>query len=233
MQRSAAALADALPPRLAALAAALAGAGARTFVADRGATLAVAGRPLDFVHLVERGIVATLARGADGAAAETGLVGPGGLVGYAAALGAATATADAVALTRVSGLAAEPTALARLAATDRAVGRELMAYALWRIAELERLCACAATHSVERRLARWLSGAAQLTGGQPIAVTHDQLARLFGVRRASVTVGLHVLEGEQAVRCRRGVVEIRDPTRLEAASCGCHRAAGPTRTGGR
>ncbi|QZO00791.1 helix-turn-helix domain-containing protein [Chenggangzhangella methanolivorans] len=59
-------------------------------------------------------------------------------------------------------------------------------------------------------------------GERPIEVTHQQLGDIFAVRRASVTTSLHLLEGERAVRCRRGSVEVRDLARLEAASCGCH-----------
>jgi len=103
-----------------------------------------------------------------------------------------------------------------------ALARTVMDYALARAAETERLCACAASHSIDQRLARWLLTATASLGDRPLDVTHQQLADLFAVRRASVTTSLHLLEGERAIRCRRGSIELRDLGRLEAASCGCH-----------
>lgn len=181
-----------------------------------------AGERLDNVYVLVEGLVAILARAPGGAAAEAGLVGPGGLVGHAAVLGATQATSDAVTLSATRGYVIPSTALVRLANERPRVRRALQDYALARMAEVERLCVCAAAHSIERRLARWLASAAAVSDGRPIEITHSELADLFCVRRASVTTSLHLLEGEQAVRCRRGRVEIRDLARLEAASCGCH-----------
>jgi hypothetical protein len=39
---------------------------------------------------------------------------------------------------------------------------------------------------------------------------------MLGVRRAGVTTGLHVLEGAQAIRATRGLVQVRDRAKLEA-----------------
>lgn len=220
------------PPSLTAIAQSLTGLRPQRFEVKRGTRLASAGRRSDAAYLVTEGLVAILARAPDGAAAEAGLVGSGGLVGHAAALGAPFSTSDAVVLTATRGFAFAPAAIARLAADRPRVRRELAEYALARMAEVERLCVCAAVHTIEQRLARWLASAAAFSGDQPIEITHQQFAELFGVRRASVTTSLHLLEGEMAVRCRRGRVEIRDMARLEAASCGCHwKAARPAKPG--
>lgn len=224
MARAAPAPQTSRPPSLAASGLALAGTEPRGFAFARGAVLVEAGRPLEAAYLVTDGLVALLARAPGGAVAEAGLVGPGGLVGHLAALGFEAATSDAVALTAVRGLALDSGRLVRLAGESEALRRELMDYAAARMSEVERLCVCAASHSVEQRLARWLVSAAMLLGDRPIEITHQQFASLLGVRRASVTTSLHVLEGESAVRCRRGRVDIRDFGRLEAASCGCHGA---------
>lgn len=209
-------------PSLAASGAALVGPEPRGFEFSRGALMTETGAPLTAAYLVTEGLVAILARTPGGAQAEAGLVGPGGLVGHQAALGARSASTDAVALTPARGLVLEAAALAALAGEQPELHRDVVDYALARAAETERLCACAAAHSIERRLARWLLSAAALIGEKPIEVTHQQLADIFAVRRASVTTSLHLLEGEHAIRCRRGSVEIRDLARLEAASCGCH-----------
>lgn len=212
------------PPSLAASGFALVGPAPRGFEFPRGALLAETGEPYSAAYLVTEGLVAIVARTPGGASAEAGLVGPGGLVGHQAALGASSASTDAVALTPVRGLVVEAETLGALARERPQLHRAVVDYALARAAETERLCACAASHSIERRLARWLLSATALMGDRPIDVTHQLLADLFAVRRASVTTSLHLLEGDRAIRCRRGSVEVRDLGRLEAASCGCHAA---------
>lgn len=213
------------PPSFAAVVRMLAGARLQHFEASRGERLAEAGAHQENLFLVTEGLVAILARAPDGATSEAGLVGPGGLVGHAAALGAATSSVDAVALAATRGLRVKAAAVAVLAEERPRIRRALTAYALARMAEVERLCVCAAVHSIEQRLARWLASAGLLSGDQPISITHEQLSELLGVRRASVTTSLHLLEGDQAVRCRRGRIEIRDMARLHAASCGCQLGA--------
>lgn len=210
------------PPSLAASGVALVGSDPRGFEFPRGALMLEAGGPLSAAYLVTDGLVAILAKTPGGSRAEAGLVGPGGLVGHQAALGAKKASTDALALTPVRGLALEAAGLAALQSARPQLHRDVIDYALARSAETERICACAASHSVERRLARWLLSATSLLGERPIEVTHQQLSDIFAIRRASVTTSLHLLEGERAIRCRRGSVEIRDLARLEVASCGCH-----------
>jgi DNA-binding FadR family transcriptional regulator len=47
-------------------------------------------------------------------------------------------------------------------------------------------------------------------GSDEINVTHDVLALMLGVRRASVTDALHILEGEGLIRSSRGRIVVRD-----------------------
>lgn len=211
---------------------ALVGAHLRPAEHRRGARLMTAGAPIHVVHFVTDGLVAIIGRAKDGGSAESGLVGPGGFVGVSAVLGAhSSSLRDAVALTAARSLTLEIAALEHIVALFPEVRREMMTYVNARIDQTTQLCVCAALHSVEQRLARWLLDAAALRGSRPLNVTHAQLGDLLGVRRASVTAGLHLLEGEQAVRCRRGQVEIRDLDRLAKASCGCHQPlAGGRRT---
>ncbi len=46
--------------------------------------------------------------------------------------------------------------------------------------------------------------------GDEIKVTHDNIALMLAVRRASVTDALHILEGQGLIRGNRGRVTIRD-----------------------
>lgn len=188
----------------------------------RGAVLADSRAPLRRIHFIVTGLVAVVARDAAGVGAEAGLVGPGGLIGVSAMLGAQPSYPRvAVALTAGDSLAMEIGAVEHALATSPELRQSLLAYAGARINQSVRLCACAALHGVEQRVARWLLEAFDLAGAGPLAVTHAQLSDLLGVRRASVTAALQSLERDEAIVCGRGRVEVRDGARLAARSCGC------------
>ena len=67
---------------------------------------------------------------------------------------------------------------------------------------------------VERRLSRWLLMNHDRLNGDDIELTHQQIGVMIGVRRASVTDALHLLEGDGVIRGRRGCVTVRDRARL-------------------
>jgi CRP-like cAMP-binding protein len=67
---------------------------------------------------------------------------------------------------------------------------------------------------IEQRLSRWLLMNHDRLGIENIALTHQQLGVMLGVRRASVTDTLHMLEGEHVIRSRRGSITVRDRARL-------------------
>ncbi|MET0314071.1 MAG: Crp/Fnr family transcriptional regulator [Hansschlegelia sp.] len=195
-------------------------AAAEPFERTGGSALLNRGEPIGTLFFVTSGLVATIGRTPSGEGAETGLVGRGGLIGHTALLGEIVARTDAVAVTKTRGIAVARQVAERVLPYHPGSWRALLDHALARSAEAERLCVCAAVHPVERRLGRWLLRAGALTEG-PIEVTHQSLADLLGVRRASVTTSLHLLEGEQAVWCRRGRIEIRNAGRLTRLACDC------------
>ena len=116
-------------------------------------------------------------------------------------------------------------ALRRVMSARLGAGELLLRYASGALIQGAHASACHAHHTIEQRLARWLSSARDRLEEADILVTHDQLARMLGVRRAGITVALHVLEGEGLLRSTRGRVAVRDEVRLRAAACGCYAAA--------
>ena len=71
-------------------------------------------------------------------------------------------------------------------------------------------------HRVDRRAARWLLLYHDRIAGDEIVLTHAELGIMLGVRRASVTGALHMLEGAQVIRSLRGRVVVADRAGLEA-----------------
>ncbi|WP_456739234.1 Crp/Fnr family transcriptional regulator [Bradyrhizobium sp. USDA 4471] len=67
---------------------------------------------------------------------------------------------------------------------------------------------CNAAHSVKQRRARWLLVASNALEDDKLPLTHEVLAHLLGVRRASVTECLEALEKGGAIHSLRGLVNI-------------------------
>jgi CRP-like cAMP-binding protein len=83
----------------------------------------------------------------------------------------------------------------------------------------------AALTGLEARLVRCLLMCHDRIDGDELLVTHAELALLLGVRRASVTVALQILEGEGLLRSKRARVIIRDRVGLEGLARGAYGCA--------
>ncbi|WP_052761861.1 Crp/Fnr family transcriptional regulator [Aurantiacibacter luteus] len=66
-----------------------------------------------------------------------------------------------------------------------------------------------------QRLCAWLLMLHDRVDSDFLQLTHRGLARQLGVRRASVTDALHILEGEGCLKCTRGMIYVMDRSLLE------------------
>lgn len=76
--------------------------------------------------------------------------------------------------------------------------------------------------SVLQRLARWLVMIHDRIGTSTFTITHEYLSVMLGVRRATITEALHVLEGNRLIKSTRGVVRIINRDELIAATGGSY-----------
>jgi CRP-like cAMP-binding protein len=81
--------------------------------------------------------------------------------------------------------------------------------------------ACRTTHSLSKRLARWLLMTRDLCKSDSLEVTQEFLAKMLAVRRPAVTVALGQFEAADTIQSRRGRIFIRDHDALRHASCDC------------
>lgn len=80
-------------------------------------------------------------------------------------------------------------------------------------------------HKIEERLARWLLMAHDRIDGDELALTHEFLARMLGVRRPGVSVAVSSLQKSGLIRAQRGGILIIDRSGLEDSSNGGYTAA--------
>ena len=75
---------------------------------------------------------------------------------------------------------------------------------------------------IHERLARWLLMAHDRIDGDQLALVHEFLALMLGVRREGVTIALQELEGEGLIRTTRGNITIVDRKGLEKTADGSY-----------
>lgn len=106
-------------------------------------------------------------------------------------------------------------------AEENSIIRRLIHDGLHRTVKIisERACSAAYDTTVQR-VARWLSDASECLRLREYPITHSAISEALLVRRASVTVAIHQLEGNKLLRSTRNLVALLDPVGLRAFADG-------------
>lgn len=91
------------------------------------------------------------------------------------------------------------------------------------MAMLAQGVACSHTHRIEQRCARWLLMLDDRLGPGDFPVTHQALAQMLSVRRASVSEVAEKCQDRGLIRYSRGLMAVTDRTGLEKLCCECYR----------
>jgi CRP-like cAMP-binding protein len=179
--------------------------------------------PIHAVYFPRTVVCSLLTPLADESPVESATVGCEGMVGVPVVLGAGVTHSQA--LGQVPGAAARVDAghFRTWLATADGARSLLLRYAQVLIEQTAQSVACNRKHEMDERCARWLLATHDRVGSDSFSLTHQFLAAMLGVRRASVTVAAGMLQQAGLIQYRRGQVTILDRARLEEASCECHR----------
>jgi CRP-like cAMP-binding protein len=174
------------------------------------------------VYFPEGCVASLLVPLVDEAPVEAATVGWESMVGIPIVLGAESTSTHAIA--QVPGSAFRlPSAILREALREDRSLLDLLLRAAQALQEqTAQSVACNARHSVDERCARWLLLTHDRVGGDEFLLTQEFLARMLGVRRASVTVAAGMLQQAGLIRYGRGHITVLDRDRLELASCECY-----------
>jgi CRP-like cAMP-binding protein len=182
-----------------------------------GDVLGRTGEPADWVYFPDGAATSIVDLIGAGRRIEIGLVGREGMIGWPGLLGSQTWPHDAiVAIGCASALKVETARVADLLRVSPRAQALLLAFVQAFTLQMSRTIGSGLHDPVERRLARWLLMCRDRLDEDRIEVTHHQLAASAGVRRATVTDSLHILEGRGLLRNCRGWVAILDRPALEA-----------------
>lgn len=180
--------------------------------------------PMDYVYFVESGLVSVAAKVSQERFVEVWLIGSEGLAGAPVVLGAGKEPLHRRTV-QVAGQALRVRAREFREAMEAlpAFRRVLYAYLNVVLSQTSQSGACNAAHSMKDRLARWLLLARSRLDADDIPLTHDVLAQLLGVRRASVTECLEQFEEQGLVNSKRGRITICNSDGLGRICCDCFR----------
>ena len=186
------------------------------------ARLAEPNRQIEAVYFPLDAVISVSARADKGDAVEVGSIGCEGMVGLPVFFGGGSSTSGLV--VQIAGEAERMEAAVLQRETTRSPGlrRLLNLYAQAFMSQVAQSTACNRLHSAEERLARWLLICRDRIGRDDIPITHEMMAAMLGVRRATVTDAAGMLQRQGLIRYRRGVISIVERERLEAASCECY-----------
>jgi CRP-like cAMP-binding protein len=179
--------------------------------------------PMRYVYFVETGMISVVSLMNDGRSIEVGTVGHEGMAGTELLLGV-----DSVPyhyFVQIAGHGHRANASAMFDATNqsREFREIILRYQAAFLTQAMQTAACNGLHSVLQRCCRWLLMSQDRVQSDTVALTHEFLAIMLGVRRASVTEVLGPLQDRGWIQSNRGEIKVLDRKGLESGSCECYR----------
>jgi CRP-like cAMP-binding protein len=180
--------------------------------------------PVDTVFFPRRCVLSLLVTLKHRAPVEAATVGNEGMLGMSTALGADRSPMLVVAQIPGETLRMCAALFRDLIEDDQALRDLTLRYSHALLDQTAQSVACNRRHTTVQRCARWLLMTHDRVCEDEFTLTHQFLALMLGVRRASVTVAIGQLQKASLIRCVYGRIAIQDRRGLEQAACECYEA---------
>jgi CRP-like cAMP-binding protein len=180
------------------------------------------GRPIQHVYFLIDGIASVLSVMVDGTGVETATIGREGMVGIAVFHGVSTTAEQAMVQVPGRAYRIEAGTFSDLLPQLPELTRLLHRFSVVMFTLAAQNSGCNRKHSIEERCCRWLLMVADRLDRANFDLTHDFVAQMLGVRRASVTEALGALEKSGLLETGRGRIRIVDRQGLERRACECY-----------
>ncbi len=187
-----------------------------------GRVLYEPGATLTHVCFPTTAIVSLLHVTQDGASAEIAVVGRDGVVGISMFMGGQSTTSQAVVHSAGEGFGLPSQAVKEEFNRSGPVQHLLLRYTQALITQMAQTAVCNRHHAIDQQLCRWLLLSLDRLPGNELAMTHDLIANMLGVRREGVTECAHKLQQAGLIRYARGHISVLDRAGLAQRSCECY-----------
>ncbi len=186
-----------------------------------GAVLATAGQPVRNAYFPVNCVLSLLHTDGDGSTLQVGLVGREGMFGFGTLLGGKHLAGAAV-LIPGPALRIPGERLRELFDSEPDVRDLLLAYFNQLISVAWQVAICNRHHPPERQIALLLLLVLDRTPLVELDLTHDLIARLFGVRRETISQAAQRIQEKGYIRYSRGHIRVLDRHALEQLACTCY-----------
>lgn len=187
-----------------------------------GRVLARVGERMGAVHFPETAVISAVATYGDGSTIEMANIGREACTGVGLTLGHTRQLNSNQVQIGGSALELSADSFIRLKSSVPEFEARLLAMVQAVFYQVMVSGACNGAHSAKQRLARWLLTMRDRNDQEILYLTHDFLAEMLCVRRATVTKCASQLQQSGLIEYGRGRVSVVDPTGLERASCECY-----------
>lgn len=186
--------------------------------------LEVRDRRIDHVYFIERGFASVVADVSD-RPTEVGVIGHEGMSGLAVVMGTDRSPHETFIQAAGEGWYMRASNLRQCMQDSRTMQAVFLRYAHVFNVQMAQTAFANARGKIEERLARWLLMAHDRLQQNELALTHEFLGIMLGVRRAGVTVALHLLEKRGLIETSRKVIQVLNRDGLRAACNGTYGVA--------
>jgi CRP-like cAMP-binding protein len=172
-------------------------------------------KPFNHVYFPEAGMVSVVAKNAHAGQIEAGIIGWEGMSGIPLILGDDRSPNSTFVQMDGHGRRIEADHMRRAIQASPTLQREFLRFSLAFLIQNAHTALANGRAKVEKRLARWILMAHDRADGNALALTHEFLAIMLGVRRAGVTVALQQLEKRGLLETKRSLIVVEDRAGLE------------------
>ena len=180
------------------------------------------GRPMEHVFFPLDAVLSVVADLSEGVAVEVATVGREGMTGAPVLLRAGQSGHRSFTQVPGAALRLNTRRLLELIAANEAFSLLLHRYVHALMTQVAHSVACGRAHTIDQRSARWLLTTHDRVGRDEFPLTQEFLARMLGVRRASVNTSAAMLQRAGFITYSRGRIRVLDRSGLEGASCDCY-----------
>jgi CRP-like cAMP-binding protein len=187
-----------------------------------GTVLNEARERITSAFFLNNGLASFVAVMSDGKRVEVGVTGREGFVGLPLISGWRTSPTRSIIRAACSGFKISASGLAASLPDCPTLATLLYRFGQELALQASLNAACNRCHEVDKRLSKWLLMYQDRLGEDVLTLTHDFLAEILGIRRASVSVAASMLRKAALISYVRGEITVEDRIALERTTCECY-----------
>jgi CRP-like cAMP-binding protein len=200
----------------------IAGLGLKPMVFKAGQSIESPGEPIRYLFFLESGMASMTTTFSDGREVEVGMFGYESVIGASALMGTKYSMHHVYTQIEGTGYRCSLEVAQREFNNQGIFQRLALRYVQAQLVQSSQSAACAAMHTYEQRLSRWLLTSADRAHVESFKMSQEFLSHMLGSTRPTVTLVAGTLKKERLIDYTRGKVRILDRKRLEDRSCECY-----------